>query len=169
MIQYTYTIDSIVNNAHVLSLFRSNSMIDKGEQPVIDDISLNPEDVSMIKRYLKAGSVLIAYALSGYSNNLIGEDNVTKLDPFEFDTEDEDKNKLIVFRSNMPSTWPESTKTLIDESIKDCLESYVLYRVSKHKFMECDSYLSDFESSIGNIRCFLSIRNDTVKRPYNLF
>ena len=169
MIIYSYKISDITNNVQILSLFRSNSIIDKGEQPVIDDFPLNPEDVSMIKKYLAIGSSLVAYSLSGYAKNLIDSDGVTILEPFEFDIEYSNDTGMIVFRTNMPDNWPISTKTLIDESIKDCLENYVLYRVSKHKMIELNSYYEDFNYALSNVRGYISRRNTIIKRKYNLF
>lgn len=169
MIQFSYTIESIVNNAQILSLLRTNSMQEKGSETVVDDYAINDEEEPLVKKYLKSGCSLIADTLSGYARDLLDEDGVTALEAFEFDTTVDAVEDSFVFRVNMPDLWPTSAMTLCDEAIKDASENYVLYRIAAHKMIESNSYFQLWEEARGQLRALLSRRTDTVKRNYNHF
>lgn len=169
MIQFSYTIESIVNNAQILSLIRTNSMLEKGNENTVDDFSINDEDKSLVKKYLKTGAALIAHVLSGYTKNLLDTDGVTELEAFEFDVTYDSVDHSFVFRVNMPDTWPTSAMVLIDDAIKDGLENYVLYRIAKHKMIEGETYYLSFDDAVKMIRSYISRRTTTVVRAKNLF
>jgi len=169
MIVFSYKISDFFTNAQVLSLIRTNSMLEKGNENTVDDFSINDEDEALVKKYLKTGCALIANVLSGYARNLLDVDGVTELEAFEFDVTYSTVEGSFVFRVNMPDTWPTSGMILIDDAIKDALENYVLYRLAKHKMIEGESYYSSFDDSVKNIRSYLSRRTSTVTRSKNLF
>lgn len=170
MIIFSDKISDIIGNAQVLSLYRSNSMLEKGSENVVDDSAISDEDESLLKKYLKSGCSLIANALSGYTKDLINSDGDTVLmegEPFEFDITYSTVEHSFVFRVNMPETFRASVVDLIDDSIKDALENYVLYRVAKLKLIEGDTYFSDWESSLSQIRGYLNQRTKSTVRNYN--
>lgn len=174
MIIFNYKISDIINNAQVLSIYRSGSLLDKGTENVVDDTALSDEDESLLKKFLISGCAMVANTLSGYIKDLInsqGNKVLMEGEPFEFDVtygEGEDAvEHSIVFRINMPETWPTSYMMLIDNSIKEALENYILYRVSKLKLIEGDTFYSDFEISLGNIRGYLQRRSKSTVRNYN--
>ena len=169
MIVFNYKISDLINNAQILSLIRTNSMLDKGTESVVDDFSINGEDEALVKKYLKTGAALIANVLSGYARNLLDVDGVTELEAFEFDITYDSVEHSFVFRVNMPVTWPASAMILTDDAIKDGLENYVLYRIAKHKMIEGESYYLSFDDAAKMIRSYISRRTSTVIRAKNLF
>lgn len=169
MITFSYKISDLFANAQVLSLIRTNLMLEKGNESSVDDFSINDEDAALVKKYLKTGAALIANVLSGYARNLLDTDGVTELEAFEFDVTYLEVPGSFVFRVNMPDTWPVSTTILIDEAIKDALENYILYRIAKQKLIEAETYFMSFEAAVSNIRSYVSRRTTTVTRSKNLF
>lgn len=169
MITFNYKISNLINNVQVLSLLRVNTMLDKGPESVVDDFSINDEDESLVTKYLKTGCSLIANVLSGYARNLLDVDGVTELEAFEFDVTYDSVEHSFLFRVNMPDTWPTSAMILIDDTIKDGLENYILYRIAKHKMIEGESYYLSFDDSVKLIRSYIHRRTTTVNRAKNLF
>ena len=170
MIIFSYKISDIIDNAQVLSLYRSNSMLEKGSENTLDDTAVSDEDESLLKKYLKSGCSLIADILSGYTKDLINSDGNKVLmvgEPFEFDVTHETVAHSFVFRVNMPETFSESVVQLIDDAIKDALENYVLYRVAKLKMIEAETYFSDWENSRSQIRGYINRRTKSTVRNYN--
>lgn len=169
MIVYNYKISDLLNNSQVLSLYRAGSQLEKNSEFFADDSTVSDEDESLLKKYLRSGCALIASALSGYTKDLYDVDGVTLLEAYEFDITYETVENSIVFRVNMPSTFRSNAMLLIDDSIKDGLENYVLYRVAKLKQIESETYFSDWETQLGNVRSYLTRRTDVVKRSTRLF
>ena len=169
MITFSYKISDLTNNAQILSLIRANSMLEKGSENTVDDFSISDEDEALVKKYLKTGAALIAHVLSGYARNLLDTDGVTELEAFEFDVTFDSVEHSFIFRVNMPETWPTSAMVLIDDAIKDGLENYVLYRISKHKMIEGETYYLSFDDAVKSIRSYISRRTTTVIRAKNLF
>lgn len=172
MIVFTYKIADFFNNSQILSLIRTNSMLEKGNENSVDDFSINDEDEPLVKKYLKSGSALVANVLSGYTKDLINSLRETipmEGEPFEFDVTVDTDEHLIVFRVNMPENWPVSATTLVDQSIIDALENYVLYRISKQKMIEGETYFSLYDEAIKNIRSYIHRRTETITRSKSLF
>ena len=172
MIIYNYKIADILNNSQIISLYRSNSLLEKGSENTLDDTAVSDEDESLLKKYLRTASALIADVMAGYNKDLINSAGDTVLfegEPFEFDVTYDSVEHSIVFRSLMPETWPTTTLILIDDAIKDALENYVLYRVAKLKLIEGETYFSDWESALSQIKNYLTRRTEPIKRNYNLF
>lgn len=144
-------------------------MLEKGNESVVDDFSINDEDEALVKKYLKTGAALVAHVLSGYARNLLDVDGETELEAFEFDVTYDEVEHSFVFRVNMPDTWPTSAMILIDEAIKDALENYVLYRLAKHKMIEGESYYTSYDDAVKMIRSHISKRTETITRSKNLF
>lgn len=164
MIEFEYKISEVITNIEILSQYRSNSMVQKGNDVDLDDSSSTFEDEKILTKYLKQGVSIVGGVLSGYSSGLLDTDNVTELKPFEFNTEDDQ----IIFRMNVPDTFQENVIDSIDEEIKDFLENYVLSRINIHRGNEFESYLSALDESKSKIRGYISRRTETVKRNYNL-
>lgn len=172
MIVYNYLIADILNNAQVLSLYRANSLLNQGNDSIVDDTAVGSEDESLLKKYLKAGSALVANVLSGYTKDLLNSEGDTVLMegvPFEFDVTYSEVDHQIVFRINMPETWPADAMLLADEAIKDALENYILYRANKFKMIDYRTYQEDHETALGNLRTYIHRRTETITRSYKLF
>lgn len=167
---FKYPLTEITGNAKILSQYRENSLLQKGNNVPLDDTALTEEDVKILNKYLKTGCAEIANIVSGYSDNLVDEDE-NELLPFEFNVADPDEEvneNVFIFRMAMPETFNKSVIQPMDEAIKDALENYLLYRTSKHKMNEVNSYNEDYESSLGLIRSYINRRTASTTRNHNL-
>lgn len=164
----SYAIADLINNSKVFSVFRADILQSQGKvENVVDDTVLSDEDESICKKFLKVGASEIQNIISGYSKNLLDTDGVTELSPFEFDVTFDTVPNSIVFRSNVPETFDTSVMIPMDESFKDAMENYILYRVNKIKGNEFESYKSDYEFALDNIRKYIHRRTKSVIRNYN--
>lgn len=170
MIVFNYTISEILNQSKIISLYRANTSLNGGVENALEEQGLHEKDDPIIEKYLKTGCGLIADTLSGYARNLLDEDGVTELEAFEFNVTYDNVANSIVYRVNMPTTWPESAMNLIDDAIKDSLENYVVYRINKQKGIDASSFFDDWEDARGRIRSLLSRRTEPVlRRPITMF
>ena len=164
----SYAISDILNNSKVFSVFRADVLHSQGKaENVVDDTVLSDEDESICKKYLKIGATEVANVISGYAKNLLDTDGVTELEPFEFDVTYNAIPNSIVFRANLPETFQTAILALMDESFKDALENYILYRVNKLKGIEFQSYQADYETALSNIRKYVHRRTQSTIRNYN--
>jgi len=171
MIIFNYKISDFVNNAQILSLYRVNTLLDRGSENIVDDTAISDEDESISQKYLKAGCAIIAQAISGYTKDLLQSDGSIILmegEPFEFDATYNTIQHSIVFRVNMPLNFNEAIIQSMDEAIKDALENYTIYRLAKIKGIDYMSYQEDWENSLGQIRTYINRRTTGTKRNYNL-
>ena len=165
---FCYDIDAIISNSKILSSYRSNSLLDRGNESNFDDTEASNEDDNLLKKYLKLGASMIADIVSGYTKDLLDVDGETELAAFEFNVAYKDVTSAIVFRVNMPDTFNQAISISIDEEIKDGIENYMLYRISKTKGIEYSSYQENYEESLGKIRSYINRRTESVKRSYGL-
>lgn len=171
MIIFNYKIEDFLNNAQVLSLYRSNSLLEKGSEHIVDDTAVSDEDETLLKKYLKAGASFIAQVISGYTKDLInsaGDTVPMEGEPFKFDVTYETVEHSIVFRLNMPETFNLSVLSTMDEAIKDTLENYVLWRVNEIKGTESASWKDSYETALGQVRNYINRRTQGTRRNYNL-
>lgn len=171
MIIFNYKITDFTNNAKVLSIYRASSSFDSGKENTVGDIVLKESDESFLKKYLKIGVMNIAQVVSGYTKDLTNSLGVLVEmvgEPVEFNVAYESVADSIVFRLNMPETFNLSILSPMDESIKDCLENYMLYRTSKLKGLDYLSYQEDYEQALGQIRTYINRRTKGTVRNYNL-
>ena len=170
MIIFNYTINEILDQSKIISLYRASTVLNEDNKEALSILGLSERDVDILKKHLKNGCVKIAHILSGYTKDLI-DSNYNSVpmegDPFEFDVTYDDIANSIVFRINMPESWPVSCTTLIDVAIKDALENYVVYRVNKDKGIDGSSYLDDYDMACRDIRSYLGRRDTMVKRSYS--
>lgn len=171
---FKHKLTEITGNAKILSQYRENSLLQKGNNVPLDDTALTEEDKAVLTKYLKTGCAEIANIVSGYSDNLVDE-NGNELLPFEFNVVNPDtpqdtteENKVFIFRLAMPETFNKAVINPMDEAIEDALENYLLYRTSKHKMNEVNSYREDYETSLGLIRSYINRRTASTKRNYNI-
>ena len=168
----------ITDNAQVLSQYRANSMLQKGNDVPLDDTPLTLDDVGVLRKYLKSGCREIQKVFSGYQVSIVDAEGNTLL-PFEFDVPDPDitigegetanpDNNVLLFRLSMPATFNSSVIGQMDDAIRDALESYLLYRTAKHKMNEIQSYQADFEDAKGMLRTYVNMRTQSVRRNYNI-
>lgn len=171
-------IKEVTDNTQVLSQYRGNSVLQKGNDVQLDDTPLSLDDIKILRKYLKTACAEINKVLSGYQSSIEDADG-NALVPFEFDvadpdivldegeTADPDEN-IIIIRAGLPATFNTSVITHMDDAIRDALESYLLYRTSKHKMNETQSYYDDFTGAIGNLRTYINMRTASVRRNYNI-
>ncbi len=167
MIIFNYTINEILDQSKIISLYRANTSLNAGIENALEELGIHEKDNDLLEKYLKTGCGLIADALSGYARNLLDEDGTTELEAFEFDATYEDVTNSIVYRVNMPDAWPTSAMHLIDDAIKDSLENYVIYRINKQKGIDASSNFDDWETALGKIRSLLCRRTEPVLRRAN--
>ena len=169
MITYTYKISDFIDSEKMLANYAANTALNQGAENALEDIGLDEKDDGILKKFLKIACALIANTLSGYAKNLLDTDGVTTLEDFEFDVTYNTVENSIVFRVNMPTTWPESAMPLIDKQIIDALENYVLYRVGMMRKTEFESYHALFELARDEVRSLLSRRTEPVSRKKQFF
>ena len=163
MIIFTFPIADFLQDAQIISMYRATALVQgKGELP-IDDASITYEDTATIKKYLGIGSSFIASMMSGYTNDLYDTDRTTLLKAFETT----DTN--IIFRINVPETFNNANIPIVDESIKDYLINYVIYRINKNKGHNFESFDDDCNQAKSNILLALNQRTKTIKRKFNLY
>ena len=173
MIVFTYQIDEFLNNAQVISLYRANALLQHvPEIPLDDSVATTHEDEAILTNYLKLGSSLIASAMAGYTTDLLDTDLITPLEALKYITEDLTAdpvvNAQIIFRINVPTTFNNANITLIDHSIKDALENYVLYRLNKHKGHDWESFKEDYDTAMSQVLLYLNQRTKTVTRSFRM-
>lgn len=169
MITFSYKISDFVDAIKGLSEYRVVSQMSQAPESAVDDLVLTENNEPDISRFLKTGCIEIAELLSGYTKDLIDTDNVTILNSFEFDVTYNAVEHSIVFRVNMPATFRTSATKLIDDSIMDGLNSYMIYRINKFKGIEFATYLDDWKESKNRIRGFLCQRTEPIVRSKQLF
>lgn len=170
MIIFSYKISDFIGNAQVLSMYRASTAFNSGKDGIVDDTSLSGEDESLLKKYLKTGASFVAQAFSGYNKDLINKLRETVLmvgEPFEFDVTFETVENSIIFRVNMPETFNENGIPALDESIKDALENYMIFRTAKLRAIEYMSYQEDYESALGRVRTLIHRRTEGIRRSCN--
>lgn len=165
---FNYKISDILGNAETFTLHRATSNLEKGNENTVDDIALSEEDEPTLKKYLRIVASEVADIISGYTQELIDEDGVTELLPYEFDVTYDSVEHSIVLRVNMPDTFNTAIIKPMDEAIIDAFENYVIYRVNKLKGIEFESYKQDYENSLGKIRAYINRRILGQKRNYLL-
>ena len=136
----------------------------------LDSLGLHERDDERLKKYLKTGCALLADTFSGYTKNLInsaGDVVLMEGEPFEFDVTYDTVENCFVFRMNMPETFNLTILTSLDEAVIDALENYVLYRISRMKTTESETYFEDWEAARSLIRGYIGRRTEGVKRNYN--
>jgi hypothetical protein len=169
MIIFSYKISDFIANTQILSIYRASSAYNAGNEGVVYDTAISPEDESFMTKYLKAGASLVSQVISGYTKDLINKEGDTVLmvgQPFEFDVIYEMIEHSIVFRVNMPETFNQSVMPALDEAIKDALENYTLYRTAKLRAVEFASYQEDWETALGQVRTFIHRRTEGTRRSY---
>jgi len=162
MVTFTYQITNILSNTQILSVYAGVS----GQDTFADD-TVSKADESLLNKYLKTAASFVAQLLSGYNKDLVnksGEKLLMEGEPFEYDTEGE-----IIFRINMPETFNQSVIPTLDLSIKEALEDYVLYRVSKLRHKDYESSQEDYENALSQIRNYIGRRTKPVVRDYRMF
>ena len=175
---FKQNIKEITDNVQVLSQYRGNSLQQKGNNVPLDDTPVTLDDIKILKKYLKTGCMEINKVLSGYQSSIVNDEG-TELLPFEFDVADPDieiphgetanpDNNVIIFRCSMPETFNTAVITTMDEAIRDALENYLLYRTSKHKMNEMQSYQQDFDEAKGLLRTYVNARTKSTRRTYNI-
>jgi hypothetical protein len=187
---FTYPIADFIRNAQVISMMRSSSNLHQGNEGLSDEAALTLEDENILTKYLKLAANEVANAMAGYTKDLLDEDGVTALEPFEFTEsvpeEGEAAEDILIFRVNMPTksitTYvdgePVTTQTNLFNTaytnqlltaIPDAIENYMLSRVTKYQALEYASYKEDFENAISKIKEYLTRRTATVVRSMNMF
>ena len=156
MLQFTYQIADFVNNAKMLSLYRASSAFNNAS---VDDIALNKEDESIIKKYLISACFEVANAMAGYTTDLYDDADVLQ-PPYEMD------DLEIAFRVNMPTYFNTSYIEPINHAIGEILENYVLQRVYKNRSVEFASFHQDYEFALGNLKFYLSRRTQSIQRNF---
>ena len=68
-----------------------------------------------------------------------------------------------------PDNFVTTSVNQVDESIKDAIVNYILYRSAKLKATEFQSFEKDWEESLSQIRSYLQRRNTSTVRNMNLF
>ena len=174
---FKYKIKDITGNMQILSHYRENSLLQKGNDVPLDDTASTMADQSLLKKYLKAGCAVIANVFSGYTP-VYDVDNETVLDPFEFDVADPEielgegetadpLENVFIFRASLPDTFNQSALIPMDEAIKDCLENYLLFRISKLMANENESFRQDYEDALSQVRGGIHRRTKGTTRNIN--
>jgi len=169
LIVLNYPIADFIYNAQVLSMYRASGTLSSGGEAIVMDTILNTSDEQILTRYLKAGAVIIADIMSGYTKNILDQDGVMLLDPYEFGGTLGLLTNQLIYRLNMPDTVIDSAIDALDEAIRDGLENYIIYRTAKHRSIENQSYLQDWNECLDNIRKYLNRRSEGTHRNYNIY
>ena len=169
LVVFNFPVSDFIGNAKVLSMYRAKTISKNGGDANTLDTVLDSSDESFLKKYLKVGCSKIADVMSGYSKNILDQDGVMLLDPYEFDSSLEGQSGQIIFRINVPDSFVDTSVDSIDEAIRDGLENYMMYRTAKLRAVEFQSYQMDWETSLNDIRGYLSRRSETTKRSMNMF
>lgn len=170
MIVFTYTIDELINNVQIISMYRANAILQHSSQDVIiplDDTAVTSEDNAILLNYLKKGVSQIASVLSGYSTGLYDAEGILYL-PLEYIAADEEVVPQVILRIAMPNTFNNTLAIPIDQAIQDALEAYMLYRLFKSKGHNYESYFDDYKLSISNILAYINHRLTTTTRSMKL-
>jgi len=165
LIVFSYPIKDFVNDAQVLSLYRGKAIAVTGAQLINSEFKLSDQDDSLIKKYLKSAAVKILDVVSGYTKGIQDYGTI----PFEYDVTYNDIESQIVYRLLFPDNFVTTSVNQIDESIKDAIVNYILYRSAKLKATEFQSFEKDWEESLSQIRSYLQRRNTSTVRNMNLF
>jgi len=170
MIILSYKISDILDQSKITSLYRANMAVSSETPDALDSLGLHERDDERLKKYLKTGCALLADTFSGYTKNLInsaGDVVLMEGEPFEFDVTYDTVENCFVFRMNMPETFNLTILTSLNEAVIDALENYVLYRISRMKTTESETYFEDWEAARSLIRGYIGRRTEGVKRNYN--
>jgi hypothetical protein len=207
MITFTYEFSDILNNSQIIASYRSSANTQRDNKVLVDDADATFEDESILTKYLKAAAGKIAGVMSGYTTNLFDIDPLTLLpktdtdgnyivlDALEFVAAvtaypDHEPpivavTPKIILRINVPANFRVQSVTTLDESIKDALENYILYRLNKHKGHDWESFFDDYNQAIGDVLMYLNQRStvttinpttgvettilSTTRRSYRMF
>ena len=175
MIVFTYKIADFLNNAQILSLYRGNALLQHAEEIPLDDSAITYEDESILTNLLKKGVAIVGASMAGYGNALYDEDGITLLKAIEFITAVpaappvEAVEAQVIFRINMPDTFNHDLALPLDETIKDTLENYILYRSMDLKGHNYESYKENYTTGLSNIMAVLNQRERPIRRSYSMF
>ncbi len=161
-----FEIQKIIDNARVMSDYRSKTEIDHGEQTIIP--SINIVDGPVAKKLLEDGAAGIAGMMSGYFHGLKDGDG-NALEGYEYDTAYEDTDGCIVYRLNMPLSFDQRLLGPLKRAVRGGLENYVLSRFADLTGFSSEQYEQHYRSELDKIRSYLSRRTTTIKRTYKLF
>ena len=163
MIVFTYKLADFLNNAQVISMYRATALVQGKGELHIDDASITFDDTAVLKSYLRLASSFIVSMMSGYAKDLYDTDGTTPLEAFETNETD------IIFRINDPVSFKQSNIPVIDESIKDSIINYLIFRINKNKGHNFESFEDDYNRANSSILLYLNQRSKPVARKYNLF
>lgn len=166
MIIFNYHIHDLLNNAQLFSLYKSNALLNQGNDSVVDDTVISDEDQSLSMCYLEEASTLVADCLSGYTEDLLDIDGETVPESYVFNTTYNSIADSIIFRVNMPTYFDEKVLKPLDYQIKSAMINFVLYRTAKLKGIEFQAYQSDYTENISKLLEYLQRRTKTVTRSY---
>lgn len=169
LIVFNQNIPDFINNPQILSEYRTQTIFNNGGDGTTDNFKLEADDEAMIKKYMKAACAKIAVALSGYTKGIYDTDGVMEIPPYLFDTTYLGVPNQILYRINMPDSFIVTNIAAMDEAMKDAIENYILYRTAKLRGTEFQSYQSDWENALNDLRGYLHHRYETTKRNMNLF
>lgn len=169
LITFNYNLSDFLNNTQIMSQYRTQTTFNSGGEAGIDDVKLTADDESLITKFLKGACVKIADVLSGYTKLMFASDGETELPAYEFNVTYDTLPGQIVFRINMPDTFLLSTMNSMEDCIKDALENYVIYRTTQLRGTEFQSYLSQWDDGVRQLRAYLSRRTQVVTRSMNHF
>jgi hypothetical protein len=169
LIIFNFNVSDFISNPQIIAAYRTQTIFNSGGDPVTDNTKITSEDESVIRKYLKLACTKVADAFSGYTENITDTEGTMEIPAYEFDVTYKEFDNQIVYRINMPDTFITGSIEGMDESIRDFLENYIIFRINKIRGVEYESYKYDSESAIGDLRCYLGRRTAPVCRDMRMF
>lgn len=166
---YYYTIAALIEKAQMETLLlMQNAVNTETGMPQLDEYAIADEDTGIVKKMLKTAAIKVYGMLSPYATDLIDEDEV-EYEGFEFDAAyDVDNPNCVIFRINMPTTWPTQTTTLLENSIENALVNTIVGEWLKKNGADGSTHLEQAINDQNDILGYIN-RRTGLKRTYKLF
>lgn len=166
MLVFYYEISELVKKVTQKSIYHAKHAKDEQGNPMIDKISVGPEDETFIKSLIKKAAIELFSMMEPYTHELADLDD--PLEGFEWDATYDTTDNCVIFRVVETETMPTTVVKLMENSIESALVNYPVGHFLVHNQVDGTLYIDLWNNDKDNVLSYIN-RRSGLKRTYKLY